>query len=181
MATFPTDVAAGPERPTLSCAVDQVPVAMLYKSTAFKCPLPAVTPVRRQPLAPQTQQTTSCTPQTRKRYTIAHTRQPKQQPLNKQRQTEITCKTSREDGHVPNRCRPKTTARRTELRSRPGTRCTVVQVHGTRRLITCCDTRETATSCTANTTNNKPHASNTQTLQHRPHSSTQTAAPRQTA
>ena len=121
MATFPTDVAARLSRATLSCAVDHVPDAPLYKSTALEgpVPLPAVTPIRRQSPAPQTQQTTSRTPQTRKRHTIAHTHQPKQQPLNKQRQTTITCATPREDGHVPNRGRRKIHAPYTELRSRP--------------------------------------------------------------
>jgi hypothetical protein len=42
-----------------------VPDALLYKSTAIEPPLPAVTLMRRQPPAPQTQQTTSRTLQTR--------------------------------------------------------------------------------------------------------------------
>ncbi len=139
--------------------------------------VPAVTLVRQQPPAPQTQQTTSRTPQTRKRYSIAHTHQPKQQPLNKQREKAITYVTPSEDGHVPNKCRSKIRARHTELRSRPFARCPVVHVHDIGMSIICSDSRDMATSCTTNTTNNKPHASNTQTLQHRPHSSTKTAAP----
>ncbi len=137
--------------------------------------------MRRQPPAPHTQQTTIRTPQTRKRYTISHTHHPKQQPLVKQRQTEITSSTPSEDGHVPDRCRSKNPAPHTELRSRPCARCTVVQVHSVGFSITCRDPHETATSCTANTTNNKPHASNTQASHHRPHASPQTAAPQQTA
>ena len=55
-----------------------------------------------------------------KYYSIAHTRQPKQQPFDKQRENAITCDPSpREDGHVPNRCRCKRRARHTELSSRP--------------------------------------------------------------
>jgi hypothetical protein len=95
--------------------------APLYKSTALeKYPPPAVTPIRRQPPAPHTQQSNK-PPQTRKRHTIARTHQPKQQTLNKQRQTAITClvKAPREDGHVPNRCRSKKIARHTEPSSRP--------------------------------------------------------------
>jgi hypothetical protein len=44
MATFPTDVAASQERATLSCAVDHVPDALLYKSTALETSLSAMTP-----------------------------------------------------------------------------------------------------------------------------------------
>jgi hypothetical protein len=185
MARFPTDVAASPQPCALSCAVDHVPDALLYKSTASEYPLPpAMTPVRRQPPPPHTQQTTSPTPQPRKHYTIAHTHQPNQLPFDKQREAAITYSTPREDGHVPNRCRSKTKARHTELRSRPCARCTVVQIRGIESIIhtTCSDPRQTATSSTAYTTNTtSPNASNTQTLHHRPHASTQTAAPQQTA
>ena len=148
----------------------------MYKSTALECPPPAVTLVRRHPPAPHTQQPTSPTPQTRKHYSIDDNRQPKQQPRNKQRKTAITCVTPREDGHVPNRCRGKTPARHTELSSRPCARCTVVQVHSIGISTTCSDPHETATSCTANTTNNKPHASNT----HHPRTTTPTQTLRHT-
>jgi hypothetical protein len=119
-----------------------------------------------------------------KRPTIAHAHQPKQQPLNKQRQTAITSPTPREDGHVPNRCRSERRARHTELRSRPCARCINVQVHSIGICTTCSDPRETATSCTAYTTKQqglRPHASITQTSHHHPHASTKTAAPQQTA
>ena len=53
--TFPTDAAARYLRATLSRAVDQTPVALLYKSTALDAP-PAVALMRRQALVKHTQQ-----------------------------------------------------------------------------------------------------------------------------
>jgi hypothetical protein len=60
--------------------VDVDSAAAVVKTKAVS-ELPAMTPMRRQPPAPHTQQTTRRTPQTQKRHTIAHTHQPKQQPL----------------------------------------------------------------------------------------------------
>ena len=136
-----------------------------------------MTLVRRQHPAPHTQQTTSPTPQTRKRCTIDDSRQPKQQPLNKQRQTAITCLTPRKDGHVPNRCRRKTITRHTELSSRPCARCTVVQVHSIGSCTACSDPHETATSCTAYTTKQlQTHVS----YKHHPRTTTPTQTLRHT-
>jgi hypothetical protein len=55
MAKFPTDVAERSERATLSRAVDHLPMALSYKSTSSEYPEAAVTLIRRQPAAAQTQ------------------------------------------------------------------------------------------------------------------------------
>jgi hypothetical protein len=130
MAKFPTDVAARFKRTTLSCAVDHVPDALLYKSTALETAFPASNPHETA---------TSCTAKHNKQQaprlnhanvTPSPTRiNPNKQPLNKQRATAITCVTPRKDGQVPNRCRSKLKAHHTELRSRPCARYSFVQVH----------------------------------------------------
>jgi hypothetical protein len=148
MAKFPTDVAAKYPRASLSCAVDHVPDALLNMSTTLEGEDPAVTPSDSNLLhrkhnkqqAPRLKHAN---------VTPSPTRiSPNKQPLNKQRET-IVYVTSREDGHVPNRCRSKTLARHTELRSRPCARCTVVQIHNIGISTTCSDPHETTTSYTA--------------------------------
>jgi hypothetical protein len=73
-------------------------------------------------------------------------------PFITRRKDAITCITSREDGHVPNRRYCKTRSRHTELSSRPCARCTVVHVHSIGPSTTCSDPRQTATCCTEYTT-----------------------------
>ena len=82
---------------------------------------------------------------------IIHAQQHQHNPSATQRKASITIMTPREDSHVPNGCRRKSIARRTELSGRPCARCAVVQVHNI-TMTSCSEPHQKATSCATYTT-----------------------------